>query len=82
MSGALATREAPDQLVDVWTERWSDPALRALGRWLVLDQFSDDVAMHAVARVWSFYSYAVVPVFAGYPPMALSARRAMGQTLV
>jgi hypothetical protein len=38
--------------------------------------------MHAVSRVWSFYSYAIVPLFAGYPPMALSAQQIEGRTLI
>lgn len=82
MSRVLTPLEAPERVADVWAERWSDAALCDLGRWLVAHRHSDDEAMHAVARVWSFYSYAVAPVFRDYPPMALSARRDEDTTLV
>jgi hypothetical protein len=38
--------------------------------------------MQTVSRVWSFYSYAVAPVFRGYPPMAISAVQAEGKASI
>lgn len=59
----------------LWNERWADPALRALGRWFTIHDLPDQVAADAVATVWSFYSYTVVPAWFGYPEMGLSAKQ-------
>lgn len=62
-----------DERLRLWSIRWADPALQALGLWLDDHGVQDHLAVHAVAKVWSLYGYAVVPAYQGYPRMALSA---------
>ena len=59
----------------LWEHRWDDRVLCGFGEWLSAAGLSDDDAAFAVADVWSFYSYAVVPTLLAYPPMAVSAKR-------
>lgn len=69
---ALGSGQGPPS--DFWERRWADRSLQNLGQWLTAHLHDEAAAEQAVSRVWSFYSYFVIPAYGGYPLMALSAK--------
>lgn len=60
---------------DVWEQRWSDPALQELGRWLTSEGVSDARAAFTVDLLWAFYSYNILPAFHAHVPFGIAVRR-------
>ncbi|MBA2521628.1 MAG: hypothetical protein H0V24_18380 [Chloroflexia bacterium] len=67
---------APASDHDVWNNTWGDPALQALGRYLVAHDLTEEQAALTVEPVWLFYSYIALPMLRDRLPMGIAAQPA------
>lgn len=67
---------------DSWSQAWADPTLRNLGRWISSQNVGSIAAEQTLARLYSYYSFEVIPAYGGYPSMAVSVKQADDETLV
>lgn len=65
--------ERENQTPDIWTQRWHDPTLQNLGRWLHTQGYSDARAVFCVDSVWVFSSYYLFPKLHSTVPLAIMA---------